>query len=76
MVHHRRNVTAGQPFLTVDPNLLFLDKSVSLEENLPVAAINTAAELLERFLSGPLFPFRYCNLTTCTEFQAFQLSPV
>ena len=57
---HRRNIIAGQPFLQVEAKSVSSDSAdLSLEDIIPVQAINIGAELLEPFLTGPLFPLRY-----------------
>ncbi|BDA49926.1 hypothetical protein COCOBI_15-0540 [Coccomyxa sp. Obi] len=56
----RRNITAGQPFISVDPYVDGLegDSADPLQSNLPLDAINRGAQFLESFLTGPLFPVR------------------
>ncbi len=63
----RRNITAGQPFISVDPynelnpyddDVVEGDHSDPVQSNLPLDAINRGAQFLESFLTGPLFPVR------------------
>ena len=56
-VWRRRNASAGQPFLEVESGSQF-GNELPLHELVPVQAINTGAEVLEKALSRPLFPLR------------------
>lgn len=53
----RRNVSAGQPFLEVEPGSQF-GSEPALADVVPVQAINAGAQVLEAALSRPLFPLR------------------
>lgn len=56
----RRNITAGQPFISVDPysDVAGGDDVDPVQSNLPLDAINRGVHFLESFLTGPLFPVR------------------
>ncbi|CAL8465544.1 g5080 [Coccomyxa elongata] len=56
----RRNITAGQPFISVDPygDVVEGDDADPVQSKLPLDAINRGAHFLESFLTGPLFPVR------------------
>lgn len=60
-VHCRRNLTAGQLFLSVEPFVGIADwddAPDAVQGNLPIAALNRGADFLEAILSRPLYPFR------------------
>ena len=62
-------MSAGQPFLQVEPAPGGMNDA--LEHALPVQALNSGAELLERALGRPLFPLKCGPMQPCLQGTAF-----
>ncbi len=54
-VQCRRNASAGQAFLEVEPGSQFAHE-ILLQDLVPVQAINAGAKVLEKALARPMFP--------------------